>query len=86
MIKEPSRRVIPVTDPFNAAIDVDLPTVVAAIDPALAAAELKRHLPRVSGEGRLKLKAIRVVRHKPGKRCVVEYDLKTKRPGQVDVR
>ena len=84
MFKEPSQRVIPVSDPFNAAIDVELPTVVAAIDPALAAAELKRHLPRVSGEGRLKLKAIRVVRHKPGKRCVVEYDLKTKRPGQVD--
>jgi|GEM_PF-1237451 len=73
-----------VNDPFEATADVALPEVVAALDPERAAAALKRHLPRVSGEGRLKLKAIRVVRHKPGKRCVVEYDVKVKRPDQSD--
>ena len=74
------------SDPFLAAADAALPTVVAALDPALAAAECKRHLPRLSGDGRLKLKAIRVVRHKPGKRCVIEYDVKVKQPGEVDQR
>lgn len=79
-----SLRVIPVTDSFNAVADAALPTVAAALDPVLAAVELKRHLPKVSADGRLKLKAIRVVRHKPGKRCVIEFDVKAKRPGRDD--
>jgi hypothetical protein len=77
-------RPISVSDPFNVMVDAALPVVRAALDPTLAAAEFKRHLPRLSGEGRLKLKAIRVVRHKPGKRCVIEYDLKVKQPGEAD--
>ncbi len=79
----PTRR-ISVSDPSQAAVDPALPTVGAALDPELAAAEFKRHLPRLSGDGRLKLNAIRVVRHKPGKRCVIEYDVKVKQPGKVD--
>lgn len=75
----PGERVIPVTDPFNTATDLDLPTVGAALNPLLVGEELKRHLPRLSGaDGVLKLRAIRVVRHKPGKRCVVEYDVRRK--------
>ncbi len=83
MGQTPARR-ISVSDPFNAAADSALPTVAASLDPALAAAAFKRHLPRLSGDGRLKLRAIRVVRHKPGKRCVIEYDVKVKRPGAMD--
>ena len=79
-----SSRIIPVTDPFNAAADAALPMLGAALDPAHAASEFKRRLPSLSGEGRLKLKAIRVVRHKPGKRCVMEYDVEVRRPGEVD--
>lgn len=75
---------IRVDDPFNTTTDAALPTVVAALNPTSAAAEFKRHLPRLSGDGRLKLKAIRVVRHKPGKRCVIEYDVKVKAPGAAD--
>lgn len=75
---------LPVSDSFHAAADPALPTVAAALDPVRAAAEFKRHLPRLSGDGRLKLKAIRVVRHKPGKRCVIEYDVKVKRPGAAE--
>lgn len=77
---------IKVNDPFNVAADAALPSVAAALDPVIAAAECKRHLPRLSSDGRLKLKAIRVVRHKPGKRCVIEYDVKVKQPGKVDHR
>ena len=81
-----SSRIIPVSDPFNAADDAALPMVVAALDPTHASSEFKRRLPRLSGEGRLKLESIRVVRHKPGKRCVIEYDVKVKQPGEVDHR
>ena len=79
----PKRR-ISVSDPFNATGDAALPMVGAALDPTLAASEFKRRLPRLSGGGRLKLKAVRVVRHKPGKRCVVEYDVEVRQPGEVD--
>jgi len=58
-----------------------MPTLALALDPDAAKEELKRRLPRLSGEnGKLRLKAIRVVRHKPGKRCVVEYDVRTEGP------
>lgn len=75
----PGERVISVNDPFDAAVDAELPTVAAALNPASVGEELKRHLPRLSGaDGVLKLRAIRVVRHKPGKRCVIEYDVRRK--------
>ncbi len=77
-------RRVAVVDTFNAAADKSLPTVASALDPEQAAAELKRHLPKLSGEGRLKLKAIRVIRHKPGKRCVIEYEVKAKKPDCPD--
>lgn len=67
-----------VYDPFHASADPALPTLANALNPELAREKLKHGLPRLSGEGRLHLKSIRVVRHKPGKRCVVEYDVKFK--------
>lgn len=69
---------IRVSDPFNAVADPALPTLAAALNPDAAWRAFKRRLPRLSGGGRLHLKEIRVVRHKPGKRCVVEYDVKIK--------
>ena len=75
---------VSVSDPFNAASDTALPSVAAAIDPARAAKEFKRRLSGLSGDGRLKLNAIRVVRHKPGKRCVVEYDVTVKRQDEPE--
>lgn len=74
---------IPVHDPFGAAADAALPTVPAALDPAAAAEEFKRGLPRLAGEGgRVEVKSITVIRHKAGKRCVIEYDVRVERPGQ----
>jgi glycosyltransferase involved in cell wall biosynthesis len=75
-------RNIPVHDPFGAAHDADLPTLALALDPVLARHEFKRRLPRLSGEGRLRLKAIRVSRHKPSRRAVVEYDVEADQPGR----
>jgi aminoglycoside phosphotransferase (APT) family kinase protein len=45
-----------------------------ALDPAAAARRLAR-LPPWRSARRLAVSAIRVVRHKPGRRCLVEYDL-----------
>jgi hypothetical protein len=70
---------IPVSDPFGAGSDPELPSVALALDPAVAEGELGRRLGRVLGDGRIVLRAIRVTRHKPGRRCMIEYDL-TVRP------
>jgi len=75
---------ISVSDPFKAASDTALPAVAAALDPARASKEFKRRLPGLSRDGRLKLTAIRVIRHKPGKRCVIEYDVTVKRPDEPE--
>lgn len=73
---------IPVSDPFRAAADPALPTLAAALDPLQAKKEFKRRLPVLSGRnGKLRLQAIRVTRHKPGRRCVVEYDVLLESPG-----
>jgi hypothetical protein len=73
-----------VSDPSGAAFDKDLPTLTLALNPEIAWSEFKRHLPRLSADGMLRLKAIRVTRHKPGRRCVVEYDVKLRRPNAPD--
>src|SRR5262249_2453263 len=76
-----------VSDPFGAAADPALPTLPLALNPVEAAAQLKRRLPRLSGEGgTLRLKAIHVIRHKPGRRCVVRYDVRIQHPTQPDQR
>jgi len=71
-----------VTDPFGAALDRDIPSLALALDAATARKEFRRRLPRLSGAGKLRLKAIRVVRHKPGRRCVAEYVAEVHRPGE----
>jgi len=70
-----------VSDSFNSAADPELPTLALALNPVEAKEEFKRRLPRLSGaNGKLRLKAIRVIRHKPGRRCVIEYDVRVQRP------
>ncbi|HEY5913549.1 MAG TPA: aminoglycoside phosphotransferase family protein, partial [Verrucomicrobiae bacterium] len=72
---------IPVDDPFGAASDPALPALRLALDPVEAKKQFKRRLPHLSGEGKLRLQAIRVTRHKAGRRCVIEYDVRIDRPG-----
>jgi hypothetical protein len=75
---------IPVSDPFGAANDPQLPQLQLALDPVEARKELRRGLPRLSGEsGKVRLRSICVTRHKPGRRCVVEYDVRVERPGET---
>jgi glycosyltransferase involved in cell wall biosynthesis len=74
-----------VSDPFGARADKALPTLAAALDFATAWSAFKRRLPRLSGEaGKLRLKTIHVIRHKPERRAVVEYEVKVRTPGAPD--
>lgn len=58
-------------DPSRAALDPELPALALALDPIRAQEELTR-LPALAGTA---IEEIRVVRHKPGRRCLVAYDL-----------
>jgi len=72
-------------DPFQARADPALPELALALDPAIARHELRRGLPKLSGTDAIaRLEHIRVIRHKPGKRCVVEYHLRIKRSEQIE--
>ncbi len=71
---------IPVTDPFGAARDAEMPSLAPALDPDEARRQFGERLGHLAGEnGSLGLRGIRVTRYKPGRRCVIEYDLE--RPG-----
>jgi len=73
---------VKIEDPFGAVRDPNLPGLAAALDPVEARKELKRGLPRLTGtDGKLRLEAIRVIRHKPRRRCLAEYDVCLERPG-----
>src|SRR2546427_11995973 len=67
-------------DPFGARADPRMPLLARALDPA----EVERHL-RARQVGppdaaaRLALRAIRTVRYKPGRRCLIEYDVELTR-------
>ena len=72
---------IPVVDPFDVVADKAMPTLEAALDPAVVEAQFNRKLERLTGpNGTLALHRIQVVRHKPGRRCVIQYDLSIDRP------
>jgi aminoglycoside phosphotransferase (APT) family kinase protein len=70
---------VAVSDPLGAALDPHMPSVAAALDPAEVRRQFQRHLPQPGG-GRTRLRAIRTVRHKPARRCLIEYDLDVERP------
>ena len=70
-----------VTDPFGVAADAEMPTLALAIDPEEVERRFKRGLPRCATEqGRIALKSIQVLRYKPGRRCVIAYDIRVERP------
>ena len=74
-----ARSKVTVSDPFNAANDPNLPTVALALNPELVNDEFRHTLERVAGPGgRVSVRRIAVTRHKPGKRAVIEYDVRVK--------
>ena len=64
-----------VSEPFGALRDEGIPFLPAALDPAVAQDRFRR-LPRLQARvPGLLLRAARVLRHKPGRRCLIEYEL-----------
>lgn len=72
---------ISVIDPFNVAADPQMPSLALALDPVEVQRQFLSRLPRLAvPRDRVHLRAIRVTRHKPGRRCVIEYDVEVERP------
>jgi hypothetical protein len=75
---------IPVTDPFGVTNDPAMSSLAAALDPAEVRRRFRGRLRRLTGENGLPhLRTIRVTRYKPGRRCVIEYDIDVERPDAV---
>ena len=73
---------VPVIDPFGIADDLKMPFLARALDPHEAQRQFECHLPRLVREkDRVQLRAIRVTRYKPGRSCLIEYDLEVDESG-----
>ena len=80
-MNEPTTKV-EISDPSNAAGDPNLPTVASALDPQFVNDAFRHSLTRIAGEGgRVSVRSIDVIRHKPGRRCVIEYGVRVKYAG-----
>lgn len=72
---------VKVKDRFGAAADIALPSLRLALDPEEVKRTFRKGLPRLAGPGGVvRVRRIRVERHKPGRRAVVEYDVRVERP------
>jgi len=72
-----------VDDPFGAVRDPRLPSLRLALNPNEVEHRFKRRLPRLAGDdGIVRVREIRVVRQKPGRRCLVEYGVVVERHEQ----
>jgi len=76
---------VPVHDPFGLKEDTSIPGVEAALDPELIQRWLDRERATLilPGGGDPRLREVRVIRHKPGRRSLLEYDLGFDRTDQV---
>src|SRR5437870_10530100 len=62
-----------------------MPFLRNALDPWQALSKLKSCCTGLrSREAEIALDAIKVIRHKPGRRCLIEYELRLERGGQPD--
>jgi hypothetical protein len=74
-------------DPLGVTNDPAMSTLAAALDPAEVRRRFRGRLRRLTGEnGLAHLRTIRVTRYKPGRRCVIEYDLEVERPDAAPER
>ena len=76
----PPPSTIPVVDPFGIAGDLGLPLACLALDPAEVEPQLKQRARFAGTDASVQLRAIRVIRHKPGRRVVLEYDVAVPTP------
>lgn len=72
---------ISIIDSFDAANDTEIPSLAMVLDPIEMQQKFTHCLRRLTGEhGFVYLQEIRVTRHKPGHRCVIEYEVMVERP------
>jgi hypothetical protein len=72
---------VPVIDPFQVAADAEMPFLAGALDPDEVQPRLTPLLPRLPELRRPpRLLAIRVSRHKGGRRCLIEYHFEAEDP------
>jgi hypothetical protein len=72
---------VSVSDPFGVAGDLRMPFLREALRPAEVQEQLRRCCPHLAGAGGVvPLLAVRVMRYKPGRRCLVEYDVEVEGP------
>ncbi|OLE52532.1 MAG: aminoglycoside phosphotransferase, partial [Cyanobacteria bacterium 13_1_40CM_2_61_4] len=73
---------ITVIDPFSVAADAAMPFLARALNPVEVQHQFACHLSRLTGgKDTVALRTIRVTRYKPGRRCLIEYEVEVKRPG-----
>ena len=73
---------ITVADPFGVVDDPKMSFLRKALDPLKVERQFAYHLPHLFGyRTRARLQVIRVTRYKPGRRCIIEYDVRGGRPG-----
>jgi hypothetical protein len=63
---------VSISDPFCATADAALPFLAQAMDPE----DVDRRIGPLLGSA-ARLRSIRVMRHKPGRRCLIEYDFES---------
>lgn len=76
---------VKIKDPFGAAADPAMPQIAIALDKRRAGPLFKRGFRNlVSPDQVLRIHKIKVLRHKPGKRCVIRFDLFREPPGDPE--
>jgi Ser/Thr protein kinase RdoA (MazF antagonist) len=79
---KPSPAVLPVIeDPYGVLGDTAMPCLALALDPIEVRRQFECDLQHIINGGRLNVHGIRVTRHKPARRCVIEYDVEIQQPG-----
>src|SRR6266853_3121193 len=67
---------IPIVDPFGVLADANMPFLAQALDPLLAQSQLAACCQDwAERPEKIELQGIRVLRYKPGRRCLLEYQL-----------
>ena len=80
MISKPLRQSAIGVDPFGVTEDPAMFFLRPALDAAYVEPRLQRLLQDSAGKGaRVRIRSIRVVRHKPGRRCLIEYGVRIER-------
>lgn len=64
---------VQVTDPFYVSDDSDLQNAALAVDPQRARQKILAVIRKTFDDESLTLRSISVLRHKPGRRCLIEY-------------